>query len=465
MSSSYETSSGPNLSEKPDLTTPNNAVPGDSSQTGSVDVEDVGEVFQQAQYRALGWKRTVIILMKLCFATGVLTIPSAFSAVGYGPGIILLVSWGTLTTYYAYVMYAFRMRYPGVHNIADAAALMGGPVAREVAGGLFLLTWVLASGSGFVGLAEGFKTLSNRPVCNIVWTLVAATCTALISSIPTLGRLSILAWIGFASIFTAVFIVVVGVTQVDRPAAAPQEGPYDMEVHSIGAPAFVPGVVATINLFVGYGSTPTFMPVIAEMRSPRSFTKSLFSSQIFLGACYVSFGTVVYVYCGKYVASPSLGSAGGTLEKIAYGISIPGFIMTTTLWVHLAAKFLLVRILRNSVHLQNKSFVHWATWLGSTLGISALAFVIAEAVPFFSYLVGLIGSICCMPTCLIIPAFMGLYMDWEVRSLSKAKMGLCLLHCFTVVLASFMTVAGTYTTIQSIVDAYRSGEVGSAFTC
>uniref|UniRef100_L2GHZ4 Neutral amino acid transporter n=1 Tax=Colletotrichum fructicola (strain Nara gc5) TaxID=1213859 RepID=L2GHZ4_COLFN len=409
MSSSYETSSGPNLSEKPDLTTPNNAVPGDSSQTGSVDVEDVGEVFQQAQYRALGWKRTVIILMKLCFATGVLTIPSAFSAVGYGPGIILLVSWGTLTTYYAYVMYAFRMRYPGVHNIADAAALMGGPVAREYSN-----AWkIVDSGMDWVCI-----DIHGRIHCS-----------------------------------------------VDRPAAAPQEGPYDMEVHSIGAPAFVPGVVATINLFVGYGSTPTFMPVIAEMRSPRSFTKSLFSSQIFLGACYVSFGTVVYVYCGKYVASPSLGSAGGTLEKIAYGISIPGFIMTTTLWVHLAAKFLLVRILRNSVHLQNKSFVHWATWLGSTLGISALAFVIAEAVPFFSYLVGLIGSICCMPTCLIIPAFMGLYMDWEVRSLSKAKMGLCLLHCFTVVLASFMTVAGTYTTIQSIVDAYRSGEVGSAFTC
>lgn len=44
-------------------------------------------------------------------------------------------------------------------------------------------------------------------------------------------------------------------------------------------------------------------------------------------------------YCGQYVASPSLGSAGGTLEKIAYGIAIPGFIMTSTLWVHLAAKF------------------------------------------------------------------------------------------------------------------------------
>lgn len=35
----------------------------------------------------------------------------------------------------------------------------------------------------------------------------------------------------------------------------------------------------------------------------------------------------------------------------------------------------------------------------STLGITVLAFIIAEAVPFFSYLIGLIGSLCCAPTC------------------------------------------------------------------
>lgn len=39
-------------------------------------------------------------------------------------------------------MYAFRMRYPGVHNIADAAGLVGGPIARELASALFLLTWM-----------------------------------------------------------------------------------------------------------------------------------------------------------------------------------------------------------------------------------------------------------------------------------------------------------------------------------
>jgi hypothetical protein len=42
----------------------------------------------------------------------------------------------------------------------------------------------------------------------VVWTMIAAICTAVFASIQTLGRLAILTWIGFASIFTAVFIVV-----------------------------------------------------------------------------------------------------------------------------------------------------------------------------------------------------------------------------------------------------------------
>jgi hypothetical protein len=39
-------------------------------------------------------------------------------------------------------MYVFRMQNAGVHNIADAVGLMGGPIAREAAGGIFLLTWM-----------------------------------------------------------------------------------------------------------------------------------------------------------------------------------------------------------------------------------------------------------------------------------------------------------------------------------
>ncbi|CRK15622.1 hypothetical protein BN1708_002812 [Verticillium longisporum] len=466
-----------------------NASKFEASRSRCYAVENPGEVFDQSEYRALGWIPAAVILLTLCFATGVLPIPATFSVLGYVPGLLVLLGFGALTTYYAYIMYVFRMRYAGIHNIADAAGMVGGPpcLARggwrsvhcslDVSKPLLILAGHaelqrltlnrLASGAGFVGLAQGFKALSSRNVCNTVWTLVAAVCTALLASIQTLGKLTIFTWIGFASLFTAVFIIVIGVTQVDRPAAAPQEGPFDIGVVTIGAPAVAPGLTAAVNIFAAFSSTPTFMPVIAEMKAPRAFKKSLFSSQIVLFICHVTMSLVVYLYCGKYVASPALGSAGGLLMKIAHGISIPGFIMTCTLRVHLAAKTLVVRSLRHSEHLQNRSFTHWAVWLyvGSTIGISSLAFICAGAVPFFSYLIGLHGALCLAPTCLVIPAWMGLYMDWELRRTSWKKRGVCHLHMFTVMVGLFMTVGGTTTTIQSIVDAYEAGSVGTPFSC
>lgn len=60
---------------------------------------------------------------------------------------------------------------------------------------------------------------------------------------------------------------------------------------------------------------------------------------------------------------------------------------------------------------------------------------------------------------------MGLYMDWGNHRSSAIKMAVAGLHCFTVALGTFLTVAGTYTTIQSIIDAYNDGTVGGAFTC
>ncbi len=62
---------------------------------------DDGEVFKvdggKTKFRALGLFRTVVVLVKLCFATGVLSIPSALSVVGYGPGVVLLALWSAVT--------------------------------------------------------------------------------------------------------------------------------------------------------------------------------------------------------------------------------------------------------------------------------------------------------------------------------------------------------------------------------
>lgn len=49
---------------------------------------------------------------------------------------------------------------------------------------------------------------------------------------------------------------------------------------------------------------------------------------------YVAIGTVIYYYCGSYVASPALGSAGATVKKVAYGIALPGLIASTVIVLH-----------------------------------------------------------------------------------------------------------------------------------
>ena len=68
------------------------------------------------------------------------------------------------------------------------------------------------------------------------------------------------------------------------------------------------------------------------------------------------------------------------------------------------------------------------------------------------------------PSQLIIPAFMGLYMN-RMKPDMKYRKAIMGLHVFTIVLGSFVTVSGTYATIQSIIDAYKAGIVSRAFAC
>jgi hypothetical protein len=45
-------------------------------------------------------------------------------------------------------------------------------------------------------------------------------------------------------------------------------------------------------------------------------------------------GIVVYYFCGSFVASPALGSAGITMKKVCYGLALPGLIVTVTIISH-----------------------------------------------------------------------------------------------------------------------------------
>lgn len=76
------------------------------------------------------------------------------------------------------------------------------------------------------------------------------------------------------------------------------------------------------------------------MRDPKYYTRSLIICQSSVTAVYVTIGVVVYYYCGSYVASPALGSAGDTMKKVSYGFAIPGLLVTVMLFVHVSTSSL-----------------------------------------------------------------------------------------------------------------------------
>lgn len=91
-----------------------------------------------------------------------------------------------------------------------------------------------------------------------------------------------------------------------------------------------------LNITYANDQNVGFFPIAAEMRDPSLYTKSLLTCQASVTAIYIAVGTVMYYYCGSYVASPALGSAGTLIMKISYGISLPGLVVSTIVVLHVS---------------------------------------------------------------------------------------------------------------------------------
>lgn len=220
-------------------------------------------------------------------------------------------------------------------------------------------------------------------------------------------------------------------------------------------------MTATTTIFVSSAGTSAFIPVVAEMRKPSDFRKALYTCMGFVTASYLTFALVVYAWCGAWVASPSLGSAGPVLKKVSYGIGLVGLVISACLYLHVAAKYLFVRLLRNSRHLQQNTLVHWGTWLGCTSGLSVIAFLLAEAIPIFNYLVAFTGSLCFAPLALCLPACLWMHDHAAWRSgQGVLKMTAYWLHVGLILLGIFICVGGTYGVVKQIIAAYANGTVG-----
>lgn len=97
---------------------------------------------------------------------------------------------------------------------------------------------------------------------------------------------------------------------------------------------------------------------------------------------------------------------------------------------------------------------------GLTFGLATIAFIIYEAVPILNYLLSLMGSVCFAPLCIIFPPIFWLHDFNHWRKGTFLQQLAWVMHIVVALIGAFLTVAGTYGTIRSIIDAYAQGIIG-----
>ncbi|BCS19253.1 uncharacterized protein APUU_12081S [Aspergillus puulaauensis] len=430
-----------------------------------------GEITDEGpNYRNVGFVGTVVLMMKTQIGMGVLAIPSALDVLGMVPGVICLVIVACITTWSGYIIGTFKLQHREVYSIDDAGQIMFGLPGRIILSAGFCLYYIFNSGSAILSLSIGLNAVSTHATCTAVFVAIAAIAGFAFSSIRTLGRITWLAWIGLPCILIAIIMVTIAVGVQDRPDAAPKtDGPWVSDWKVAGNPTFAEGIAAVSNLLFAFSGTPGFFSIVSEMRDPSKYPGAMIICQSGVTAVYLVIGCVVYYYCGSYVSSPALSSAGALIKIISYAFAIPGLLATMTIVTHIPSKFIFVHILRGSRHLNSNSPIHWATWLGCTFGITLIAYIIASAIPVFDALVSLIGALLGPVMCIQPMGCMWLYDNWSKgkNEPKKSKRWMLLVgwSVFLVVIGTFLMVAGTYGSVKGIMDVYNESGGSSAFSC
>lgn len=126
--------------------------------------------------------------------------------------------------------------------------------------------------------------------------------------------------------------IAIGVQQ--RPTSITADETWEFNWKLVNNPNFANATSAIATLTLSFASSAAMFSIIAEMRDPRDFSRSLFTCQGTLTAIYIVVACVIYYYCGSHVSSPALGSASPIVKRISYGFALPGLIVSTCIMIH-----------------------------------------------------------------------------------------------------------------------------------
>ncbi|EIN13531.1 hypothetical protein PUNSTDRAFT_140049 [Punctularia strigosozonata HHB-11173 SS5] len=413
----------------------------------------------QIRYKTLSWQFVSVLMIAEIVSNGMLSLPSALAIVGIVPAVIIIIFMGTFALFTAKLLIDFKLNHPEVHNMGDAGYILAGPIGREVLSMGTIIFAIFATGSELLSGQQALSSLSDNGLCAMLLVLIFAVASFFVALPRTLDRLS---YLGLVSVS---FIAIAGIVAMIGAGINPTPG---RTIDAAKSSDFFNAFVAITNPVFAFAGHFMFFILISEMKRPQDAMKAAWCLQGFSTIFYVVFSVVIYVYIGNTVQSPAFLSLPPTWAKVAFGIALGNFLLASGLYAHTAAKLLFIRFFRNSKHLHTHTVLGWTVWTFLCFIAVAIAFVLAIAVPIFSYLIGIAASLFASWYTYGIAGFFWLHDTYYLKGGKAAlrrDMTGTIIAILTVLIGAFICVAGTYVSIKLIAVAYETHIVPEPFTC
>ena len=331
---------------------------------------------------------------------GVLTLSQKYAELGYVPASLLILANFFLLYYTAWQMVEVKKIFVAAVSTSDAMDYTFGRVLRTTCHVILLinLTFVLGDYLLLIGKSLG-STIYNIHLCSPIWTLIgSAIAGSLLCSLRYLHSTTALCVVSVLTISGSVGIVIVALVVNGR--AADVESPIFAEGLD-----FMQFMQSQSAIYFTFSGQFMFFELMSEMKDFTEFTKTFRIAGPFQVSIYLLVGCVGYYYKGTE-------ASGYFLDNLGFG---PAYrVASALLCFHIIVGFVIVgNVLCRILHIQFSPFrandLSWRgrlEWAAVGFGVTATSFVIANAIPFFDLLTGLIGGLLLPPLCLLAPVLL-----------------------------------------------------------
>lgn len=407
------------------------------------------------------WLTAAQIMIADMIGVGVLTLATVMSDLGWVMGISFIILFFPINVYTSLLLWQVRKIYPQSVSYIDMSRYSfknwGKFMSRITAILVYLhIFMVLSDYLLVIGQSLGLIFYDFK-ICKPWWMLIGCFCILPFNQIRLLNSTKILCWVNMATITMAVFLtlgylIVEGIEQTLEKGAVKELVNENLDIWIFSR--------AFSKIAFSYAGQFIYLEIMAEMKEKNHFPKTFAFTGPYQVGLYLLVGCIGYHYKGS-------GAEGMLIDNIAFSIWLR--LAALLLFIHMLITYLIKgNVMSRAIHLaffpktvNNNDSAGSITWFCISTCLLLGCFLVANLIPFFDSLTGLIGA-------LLIPTnSWNLPIMFYVASKGNKNLKipiwewilLITIFCFGLVL----TYLGTHANVADIIVKWES--VGLPFAC